>query len=206
MIPSSGIAAVPATLWLASPPPAAEPPPRARCRDRAARDALFAHLSARGASPLPGALLSHAGGHAAYLAGEPGRAGIDLEWIRPRDSLALARFAFAPREVRALEALHGTARDEAFIAHWVLKEAAAKLLGLDLFSALARCEFRVEGERIEGDVPHAGPWQAWVHAPRPALRVAVMRFGAGPCPLQREWQLGEPDSFGARWPLVAATA
>src|SRR5687768_4270646 len=59
--------------------------------------------------------LSHSAGHAALLIAPTGmRVGVDLEAVRPRDVLRIARFSFHEQEVTALEGAAGTERGELF--------------------------------------------------------------------------------------------
>jgi hypothetical protein len=193
-------------LWLATTEHPRVPPPRARGTDRAVRSALFERLATQGHAPTGGAHLSHAGGYAGYLCGATPSVGIDLEWIRPRDVLALAKFAYAAEEARCIEALPDADRGAAFINLWVLKEAAAKVLDLDLLTALARCRFVIQGAHIEGQLPRAGNWTAWLYAPNPSLRLAVLSFGDDAEPEHVEWPVGAADAAIVHWPTVATTA
>ena len=192
-------------LWLATTRHLRMPPPRARGPDRAARSALFDRLAAQGHAPTGGAHLSHAGGYAGYLCGATPSAGIDLEWIRPRDVLALAKFAYAAEEAQYIEALADADRGAAFINLWVLKEAAAKVLDLDLLTALARCRFMIRDAHIEGQLPRAGSFTAWLYAPHPLLRLAVLSFGDDAEPAHVEWPVGTAGAATVHWPTVAST-
>lgn len=189
-------------LWLAVPGAGPEPPPR-RNGDRAMRAALAAHLASGGLPLRAGPGLSHSGGHVGYLADPAGRTGLDLEWIRPRDVVALARLAYAKAEARRLAALPEGARQAAFVELWVLKEAAGKALGLELPAALARCQFALAGGRIRATIPGEGRWRAGLCAPRPALRLAWFSLGAGPDPVAVEWSAATGRERPARWPAVA---
>ena len=94
----------------------------------------FTHADAQSHS------LSHSAGHAALLVAPPGmRVGVDLEALRPRDCLRIARFAFHEQELRALEAAAGAERDQMFYVLWTLKEALGKALQLPLLDALRQC-------------------------------------------------------------------
>lgn len=191
-------------LWLARPARGPEPPPRQPVADRRMRAAFFAFLKAAGIDPTGGAHLSHAGGHVAYLTGADS-AGIDLEWVRVRDVLALAEFAFAPDESAALASLPPEGRAAAFTELWVLKEAAAKLLGLDLFTALAHCRFSIRGPQIEALVPYGRECSAVVWAPTPLLRIAWVALGDAPAPPCLEWDEAEGKVTEVLWRRIAAT-
>ncbi|MBS0376091.1 MAG: 4'-phosphopantetheinyl transferase superfamily protein [Proteobacteria bacterium] len=188
-------------LWLAVPPRAPAPPPR-RLGERALRARLVAHLAGRGIALRRGPGVSHAGGHVGYLH-DPAGAGLDLEWIRPRDAVALARRAYSPAEARRLAALPAARQAAAFIELWVLKEAAGKALGLDLFAALARCRFEVSGGRIRGRVPGRRRWCAALYAPRPLLRLAWFAPDGGPEPVAVEWSAATGRERPARWHRIA---
>ncbi|MBD3765595.1 MAG: polyketide synthase dehydratase domain-containing protein, partial [Rhodobacterales bacterium] len=90
---------------------------------------------------VPPVSISHAAGVALAAAADPSRfagVGVDIEPLRPWDD-RFARTAFAPDEVAALAALPaGALRDRAMTRAWVVREAAAKALGLGLEAALAR--------------------------------------------------------------------
>ena len=159
-------------LWLAVPAGRGNLPRRAAGADRAMRAALLRHLERQGLAAAPGPGLSHAGGYACYLSNPAVQTGLDLEWIRRRDVVSLANFAYAPEEAHRLAALPGEERDAAFVELWVLKEAAAKALGLDLFTALASCVFSVQGGVISGAVPGGVPWRA--------ARTSLLRMAADP--------------------------
>lgn len=171
----------------------------ARRREWAASRALLAHLDGL---QLASASLSHSGGWCAALTAPAAlRVGVDLERVRARDEVALARWAFAAGECDALTALHGAERRLHFHALWTLKEACAKALGLGLLSALRDCEFHASGRHWRGYIPTSDPWQAWVYAPRPGLVLAVACAGASafdlPPPRIVEWpgdrRDGEPE-------------
>ncbi len=169
------------------------------------RAALFALLKATGIDPTGGAHLSHAGGHVAYLTAA-NSAGIDLEWVRVRDVLALAEFAFSPGESASLAVLPAEDRAAAFTELWVLKEAAAKLLGLDLFTALAHCHFKLRGAQIDATMPCGRDVTAAVWAPSPFLRIAWVALGDVPAPPCRDWDAVGGQVTPAFWPRIAATA
>jgi 4'-phosphopantetheinyl transferase len=81
--------------------------------------------------------------------------GIDVEQVRdmPR-ALDVAQGYFTPAESRLLAALQGTARRDAFLALWTLKEAAVKALGVDLATHLGRVEFDLD----PGGTPRLVAW------------------------------------------------
>jgi len=101
--------------------------------------------------PAPAALsLSHRGGRALAIVGEPGSAlGCDLELVEPR-SQAFVTDWLAPAE-RALVASAGARRDLVANLAWTAKEAAAKVrregLRLDVRSAV------VQPDGLELDAP-----------------------------------------------------
>lgn len=134
--------------------------------------------------------LSHSGGHAAICIGPAGcRVGIDIEWHRARDVIAIAQFAFDAEEVAVLEAAAPLQRERLFYAMWVFKEAAAKALRLDLPDALRRCALMPRPDGWTGLVPADEPWSAWIYEPRPGLSLAVIQIGGEPDgePRCREW-------------------
>jgi phosphopantetheinyl transferase len=120
--------------------------------------------------------VSHSGGLAAVAACAPGIAlGIDIEVHKARDVISLAQFAFDPDEADAL-ARHPDALDR-FYELWVLKEAGAKALGLQLVEALRRCVFRIDNTIVGGSLPTDEPWQASVWRARPDLSLGLVVVG-----------------------------
>ena len=195
------------TIWLASPTSCLRPPIRSPAADRSTREALFSRLKTAGYSPTGGGHLSHSAGFAAYLCDATPVSGLDLEWVRERDVVSLARFAYSEAEAIAIEVMEPSRRCAAFTELWVLKEAAAKALGLDLFSALARCQFRVEHGRIEANIVRTGRVSAAIWAPHTALRLAWVSLSneLRPCPRRVDWHLDEDSVSPAAWQLVAET-
>jgi hypothetical protein len=203
-------------LWLAFPRAAATPVRRSHATEQRLRDALLARMQREGLGAVPGAGLSHSGGHVACGVVAGGRVGVDLEWFAPRRTLALAEFAYSPAETAALAALPEALRGAAFLDLWVLKEASAKALGLPLLTALAQCQFALSGPAIEARWPvqptqpgaAAMSWSAWLYAPRPGLRLAWLAFTSegepvGSEPNCHEW-LGDEDVLKpVRWECVA---
>jgi len=157
-----------------------------------------------GQRPVPGACLSHSRTFVACLAGL-GNAGVDLEWLVTRDCVSLARFAYSDEEARWVAAQDSRAQGQAFHELWVLKEAAAKCLGLDLLAALAGCRFHINGGRIDGRLPGAQEFQALLYAPRPELRLAWLTLSsdAVSAPACIEWVAGEDSRREVQWPIVA---
>jgi len=152
----------------------------------------------------PGAVtsLTHGDGLAALACGPAnGAIGVDLERHRPRDVLALARFAFSPVELSALAALPETQRTQRFYTLWVIKEALAKALGMPLLEACERCVMTHTSHGWRGTMPTAQPWQLIVFEPEPDLSVAVVYVGVD-AELQIscfEW----PPLRNVMWPIAA---
>jgi len=171
----------------------------ARRAEWAGSRALLTHLSDE---QLTHASLSHSRGWSAALVGPAGkRAGIDLEWLRPRNVLALADYAFNAGEAAALRSMAATDRLLRFHMLWTLKEAFAKALGLALLPALRSCRFDGANGRWTGSVPVESPWHAVVYSPRPGLVLAAAFVGeAGRNdPATAEWPRPQADN----WPLLA---
>jgi phosphopantetheinyl transferase (holo-ACP synthase) len=121
--------------------------------------------------------LSHSHGFAALalVTGADG-VGIDVEWQARRDFKGMARIAYSDAESDYLESLENP--DDlggTFYLLWTLKEAFAKALGLHLTDALAQCCFVDRSGTRRAEVPTTQPWRATVFAPRPQLRLAVVR-------------------------------
>jgi len=196
-------------LWLALPHAGALPVRRARAGEQALRAALLARMQRDGLAAARGAGLSHSGAHVACGVSREGVAGVDLEWHQPRRAQALAEFAYSPGEAATLAALPEERRGEAFLDLWVLKEAAAKALGLPLLTALSRCRFEVEGGRVEAQLPDASlAWSAWLYAPRPGLRLAWLGVAnaSGAEPECWEWVADVDELRRAEWECVATGA
>ena len=201
----------PAELWLARPPKLEGPVFRQRPLERSVRDALLARAGAAQGLAGPGAGLSHSGSWVACGAGAGLAAGVDMEWLRPRAVLRLARFSYTAEEAAWLAELPVAQRVPAFHELWVLKEAAAKVLRLPLFTALAQCRFHLPAGPLSGplsgNLPGGVPWRAWVYAPRETLRLAWLSLDPGaPPPRGLEWQAGDAEPQPAAWPVVATGA
>jgi hypothetical protein len=208
-VPASPTAVPSPELWLARPPELEGPAFRQRPLERSVRDALLARAGASQGLAGPGPALSHSGGWVACGAGRSLDAGVDLEWLRPRAVLRLARSSYSASEAAWLAGLPMARRVAAFHELWVLKEAAAKALRLPLFTALAQCRFQLsEGDGpgpVTGELPGGAPWRAWLHAPRPSLRLGWLALDAAlPAPRLLEWRVGDADPRPADWPLVAS--
>jgi 4'-phosphopantetheinyl transferase len=159
----------------------------------------FTHADARSFS------LSHSAGHAALLVAPTGmRVGVDLEALRPRDVLRIARFGFHEREVAALEMAAEAERAELFYVLWTLKEALGKALQLNLVDALRQCVFIRDMNGWSASAPTASTWSAQVFRARADFVLAAVYLGVStPPPLQRwEW----PPQRAAEWPVIAACA
>lgn len=206
-----------ARVWLAQPAAAAHFDPAqqtaadaprwsqlgapARRVEWAVSRALLAHLAKQ---RLTHSSLSHSRSWCAALTAPANScAGVDLEWARPRDVLALARVAFASSEYVALEGLPERQCQQHFYVMWTLKEAFAKALGLGLLAALRECVFEPRAGGWCGRLPADGPWQAFVYAPRPGLVLAVAGIGdvwvATEEPATAEW----PERQVGDWELLA---
>lgn len=196
-----------ATLWLAAEDLSADGRHR-RCRAEEARvrDSLFDYLAADGRHPRRGAALSHSGGFVAFLDGGETTSGVDLEWMRARDFVALARFAYAADEAAQILAAPEGEQAGEFYGRWVLKESAAKRLGLPLLEALKQCRFEFAGGAIHASLPGVSRVTAMLYEPRPMLRLAwldIDRPLADP-PLRRELRPGCAPVTGL-WRVLATT-
>lgn len=150
--------------------------------------------------------LSHSAGHAALLVAPRGMTvGVDLEELRRRDVLRIARFAFHEQEVRALESATAPDRDELFYTLWTLKEALGKALRLNLLDALRQCVFTPTMNEWTGSAPTYAPWSAQVFRVRPGFLLAAAYIGVSSPPSVRRWDW--PPQRAGEWPLIAcATA
>jgi hypothetical protein len=149
--------------------------------------------------------LSHSHGYAA-LALERGAVavGVDVEWLSPRNFQGMADVAFTNAETAYLVSLNEAADIRStFYEFWTLKEAFAKALGMPLLDALRQCHFIDSSGERRAVVPTTRPWRATVFAPRPQLRLAVVRMPGDPDPAgntvrTREW----PNEKADEWPVV----
>lgn len=150
--------------------------------------------------------LSHSADHAALLVAPTGMCvGVDLEALRPRDTLRVARFTFHEQEVATLEAAAERERDELFYAFWTMKEAVGKALQMSLLDALKRCVFNQDVNGWTGIAPTSLPWSAQVFRARPNFFVATAYVGQRVPPKLRCWDW--PPQRAAEWPVIArATA
>jgi phosphopantetheinyl transferase (holo-ACP synthase) len=173
-----------------------------RRRDWAVSRALTAHTPdlSRCASSL-----SHSAAYAALaVAPHPLEVGVDIESIRPRAYLDMARIGFAEGEVDYLASVNDTAeRGNVFYILWTLKEAFAKALTMNFLDALHHCAFIDSNRRWHAQVPTCRHWHATVFAPRPLLRLALVRVGEPQVirdtPLEtREW----PQHLAEDWAVV----
>ncbi len=123
--------------------------------------------------------LSHTAGMVACAATTAGPVGVDVETVKPRNHLKLARRFFAPAEVSQLEQLPPHRHDQAFFRLWTQKEAYIKARGLGLSLDLASFWFPdILGERIEiafADAMEDNPanWQFYRQEPDEKHKIAV---------------------------------
>lgn len=82
--------------------------------------------------------LSHTGDWAVFAFSQHGPLGVDIEIIKNRPFLELARRFFAPEECAALNALSRSQQKRAFFFLWTQKEAYIKATGLGLSAGLDR--------------------------------------------------------------------
>lgn len=149
--------------------------------------------------------LSHSAGHAALLVAPAGmRVGVDLEALRPRDVLRLARFAFHEQEVAALEAAADDERDELFYVLWTLKEALGKALQLNLLDALRQCVFASTMNGWVGSAPTHLAWSAQVFRARPGFVLAAAFLDVSTTPALQKWDW--PPQRAAEWPVIACAS
>jgi hypothetical protein len=148
---------------------------------------------------------SHSHGFAAMaLAPASVTVGVDLEWLAPRDFRALADIAYSADECAHLAALEDPSDlGSTFYELWTLKEAFAKALQLQLADALRLCRFIDCSGARRAEIPTTQSWRATVFAPRPQLRLAVVRlhdFQASICEAVNtmEW----PPPRAMEWPIV----
>jgi phosphopantetheinyl transferase (holo-ACP synthase) len=206
------------TVWLATPAAAAQlrpedlPPPlqkewRALRTERRRRDWSASRVLLNGVPDIEchSSSLSHSDAYAALaLAPRGENVGVDIEHIRPRAFVDMARIGFADDEVHYLESIADRRiRGEIFYTLWTLKEAFAKALSLNFLIALRNCSFIDSHGNWRGTVPTDSPWRATVFAPQPLLRLSVAcisdnRSIAEAPVVTREW----PGKTSASWKVV----
>jgi 4'-phosphopantetheinyl transferase len=208
-------------LWLASPearsrfdPDLLAPADRSRWLSYRQREASVDFEVSRALVtnvPRPAAAatsLTHSSGHAAFAVAPAGwKIGVDLEFIRARETCALGEFAFSPVEAAALARLSQAERLHRFHLLWVFKEAFIKALGLELAEGLAACRLVRADAAWHAELPTSDPWQAVIYAPRSdcLLALAVIPSAAeswSGTPALHEW----PGAGAAQWRRVLRLA
>jgi 4'-phosphopantetheinyl transferase len=150
--------------------------------------------------------LSHSDGFAAlaWRAGDEAL-GLDLERHKPRDVLSIARFVYSDTESCELASLPESQRLRHFYTLWVMKEALAKALQLNLMDALSQCVFTKMPHEWRGLVPTAQPWRVVVFEPEADLSLAVACVGKDAAESRiesAEW----PPAREVDWPVAAIIA
>lgn len=173
-----------------------------RRRDWAASRSL---LRAASADTRSARSLSHSHAYAALaLAPALTSVGVDVEWLAPREFVGMAEIGYSPAEAALIASLAETGLQRAaFYELWTLKEACAKALGLSLVDSLHQCRFVNDGLTWEAEIPSAKAWQAIVYAPRPDLRLSLVRVADTVEPTRspvamKEW----PSGHAVEWPTV----
>ena len=188
--------------------PADQPRWRQINSERRRLDWMVSRSLLAGTAALPGrvASLSHSNGYAAAaITSAPQRLGVDLEFIRPRDVVSLAKLAFPDQESAYIESLTGRARLRHFYALWTVKEAVAKALQLGLHATLRGCSIVTGADGWHASGPTGEPWYAQVFAPAESLVLAIVWHSPATAPgaertvLQREW----PRNGCRSWQRIA---
>jgi 4'-phosphopantetheinyl transferase len=123
--------------------------------------------------------LSHTAGMVACAVTRSGEVGVDVETVRSRDLLNLARRYFAPGEVAELESLPAELHPQAFFRLWTLKEAYIKACGQGLAMDLAGFAFpnvlsnEITIEFYKGIKDEPKQWCFFRHEPDPSHKIAV---------------------------------
>jgi 4'-phosphopantetheinyl transferase len=123
--------------------------------------------------------LSHTPGMVACAVTMLGEVGVDVETVKCRDLMNLARRYFAPAEVSQMESLSLEDQGEAFFRFWTLKEAYIKATGSGLAMDLASFAFpniqsddiTIEFAKDTDECP--GDWHFYRHEPDPVHKIAV---------------------------------
>ncbi len=113
--------------------------------------------------------ISHSAGVVAFISSEKGETGVDVEEVRDRDCLNLARHFFSEEETKVLEGFREKERmEECFFEIWTQKEAYLKGTGKGLPGGLK--DYTVP--RISGD-PSLGGFQVENFRPYPDVMGAM---------------------------------
>jgi 4'-phosphopantetheinyl transferase len=155
---------------------------RSQRGERRRLDWMVSRALRYGVSPPPGlpVSLSHSNGYAALAVAGPGfKVGVDLEHVRQRDAMSIARLAYSSRECADLAALDDRAGLRHFYALWTFKEACAKALNINLGQALGQCQIWRDGEGWHAAAPTDVDWSAEVLSPAAHLMLAVVRLAPG---------------------------
>jgi 4'-phosphopantetheinyl transferase len=150
--------------------------------------------------------LSHSDGVAALAWGQGGDAlGLDLERHKPRDVLSIARFVYPDAENAELALLPQSRQLRHFYTLWVMKEALAKALRLNLMDALSQCAFTKMQHEWRGVVPTARPWRVVVFEPEADLSLAVACVGKDAAASRIE-SVEWPPARAVDWRVAAVVA
>ena len=130
--------------------------------------------------------------------------GVDLEWMVSREFKGMAGVAFSPAECEFLATLDDPSElCSRFYEWWTLKEAFAKALGLALPDALRQCSLIDSAGARRVQVPTTRHWRAIVYAPRPQLRLAVVRAAESCEPVRGALRTVEwPSPRANEWPVA----
>jgi hypothetical protein len=149
--------------------------------------------------------LSHSHGFAAIaVAPATVAVGVDLEWLAPRNFEGMASIAFSASECSYLASLDDPSDlCSTFYEFWTLKEAFAKALRLPLPDVLRLCHLIDSSGVRRPEIPTAKSWRATVFAPRPQLRLAVVRMQDSRVPAREAMNMVEwPLPRTREWPVV----
>jgi len=120
--------------------------------------------------------------------------GIDVEKVRDLpQAIDIVQSYFTPAESKALSALRGAARRDAFFALWTHKEATVKGLGISLATHLGRIEFdldpigRLRLVARDGDQSVAQKWSVVRLDPGPGHVAAVASAHPIRCLILHNW-------------------
>lgn len=106
-----------------------------------------------------GLSIAHCRGMLAIAIG-PGRVGVDCELKgRSRNWQGIAQQFFTPGEAHAISVARPEDREEAFLHHWVLKEAYIKAIRGSIFGDLNRLV--VEGQGVSILAAECNTWNNW---------------------------------------------
>jgi phosphopantetheinyl transferase len=131
-------------------------------------------FSTAGASGLQ-ISVSHTKGLVACAVSDTGPIGIDVEYWRERDFVALASYAFGPKEADEVQKAEQSERAKIFYRIWTLKESMAKAMGIGVMNLICDADQNIGAP--ENGFWTSGSWQMFYTSPQPNCSFALVTTG-----------------------------